>query len=113
MKMINLRNLQFLFMPSYWIMNYPYSQEVDDIINDLLKKHECKNLDKNEFTFELGKAIIWAQNRPYGFGRIDNYILSYHRPSRLTIKRLIREFSRLRKEKKDNEVKRLRKEFGL
>jgi len=93
---MDLRNLQFIFMPSYWSMNYPYNKEVDKIINELLDNHELTDLDNKLTTAKLGKATIWVENRPYASARLYGTRLENYRPSRLTIKRLLKEFYKLR-----------------
>lgn len=90
---MNLRNLQFLFKPSYWVMNYPYNKEVDLLINELLDKYEFSNLSKEGCTCQLGKATIWVSNIPYA--AITLYMdtpLQYYRPSRLTINKALDKF---------------------
>ena len=89
---MNLRNLQFLFKPSYWLMNYSYNKEVDLLINELLDKYEFSNLDENGYTCQLGKATIWVSNIPYAAFTLYDTPLEYYRPSRLTIKKALDKF---------------------
>lgn len=93
---MNLLNLQFIFKPTYWLMNYPYNKEVDKIINELLDKYEMTDLDSNRATVKLGNATIWVENRPYASGRLYNTELACYRPSRLTIKKVLERFNVLR-----------------
>ena len=96
MKMI-LNNLKFLFMPSYWVMNYPYSKEVDEIINELLDKYEFSDLDDQELTCKLGKATIWVGNIPSASIRLYGTGLEYYRPSRETIFKALNKFNSFKK----------------
>ncbi|MDE5526656.1 hypothetical protein [Elizabethkingia meningoseptica] len=84
-----LMNLQFLFKPSYWIMNYTYSIYLDKYMNNLLDKHEFELID--HYTARLGNDIIWITNRPYAC-MIPRNVIAFHgfRPSRLTIQRGIK-----------------------
>ena len=93
---MDLRNLQFLFKPSYWLMNKPFNKEVDEIVNELLDKYELTDIDNIECTCKLGKATIWIANRPYASGTLYDTDLSKFRPSRLTIKKLLKRFYKLR-----------------
>jgi hypothetical protein len=93
---MDLRNLQFLFKPSYWLMNYDYNEEVDKIVNQLLDKYELTDLCINKCTCKLGKVTIWIENRPYASGRLYGTKLDKFRPSRLTIKRLLKKFYEFR-----------------
>jgi len=101
---MNIKNLQFLFKPTYWIMNYPYNKGVDTIINDLLDKYELTNGDQDggcRYVCKLGTANIWVANIPYAFGRLEGTELEHYRPSRLTIQRLLKRFYLLKGETKD------------
>lgn len=81
---MKFKELQFLFMPHYWIMNNPYNKEVDKYFNELLDKYNFTDID--EYTATLGPAEVWLANHPYNSMVIQS-ISSSHRPSRLTIKR--------------------------
>lgn len=71
----------FLFKPSYWVMNYRYSKEWDEKINDLMNKHK---FEKNHMTANLGDTKIWVVNHPYA--SFVPYQNTYNiRPSRKTI----------------------------
>lgn len=77
-------NLQFIFMPNYWIMNEPYCKQLDQKISDLLDKEDFKYIDN--YTAKLGNLTIWIENQPYAC--MMPYQLKFTcRPSRLTIKR--------------------------
>lgn len=81
-----LLNLQFIFKPSYWLMNDDYSKELDLIINKLLDDNDF--IITSKYVAKLGKFNIWIGNRPYACMVFDSE--SYFRgkrPSRLTIKR--------------------------
>ena len=108
---MNLRNLQFLFKPRYWLMNDPYSEEVDKIVNELLDKYELTDLCSQECTAKLGKATIWVGNRPYASGSLYGTELQNFRPSRLTIQRLLKRFYKLNYEVRKEAVDKVRSEF--
>lgn len=81
---MKFKELQFLFMPHYWIMNNPYNKQVDEYLNELLDRYNFTNID--DYTANLGPAEIWITNHPYSSMTIRE-VSSSHRPSRLTIQR--------------------------
>ena len=86
-------NLQFIFKPWYWIMNCPYSKDMDIHMNELMDKYTFT--DYSAYTAYLGDNEIWVTNVPYGCmvpwnGKIDKT----GRPSRLTIQRGIRKLKK-------------------
>lgn len=91
---MDLRNLQFIFKPHYWLMNKPFSKEVDEIVIELMDKYELANC--NDFTCQLGNATIWIANRPYASGSLYGTALENYRPSRLTIKRLLDKYYKIK-----------------
>jgi hypothetical protein len=93
-----ITGLKFLFKPSYWLMNDPYSKEIDRVVSELLDKNELTDLDYMECIASLGKIQIWVGNRPYACGQLWNPIIFNCRPSRFTIERLLKRFYELRKE---------------
>jgi hypothetical protein len=107
---MDLRNLQFIFKPQYWSMNYPYNVEVDKIVNELLDNHELTDLSSQQCTAKLGKATIWVANRPYASARLHGTKLDNYRPSRLTIKRLLKKFYELRDSVSKETVRQVRNE---
>jgi hypothetical protein len=78
-------SLQFIFKPKWWIMNKPYSKEVDLIIISLLEKYNFENISESKCTAQLGKATIWIENRPYSCILLRDTCIEKYRPSRLTI----------------------------
>lgn len=111
---MDLRNLQFLFKPNYWAMNYKYNKDVDKIINDLLDKYELTGpYDENGFICMLGDAKIWVSNMPYAFGRLYNTELEYYRPSRLTIQRLVKKYNILKEKNMNEKIKKIRSDFNI
>jgi len=104
---MNLKNLQFIFMPHYWIMLKPYNKKVDKIINDLLDKYKLKK--ESNCRASLGSETIWIENYPYGFGNFYESKLDNFRPSRLTIRRIKRELDLLELEEVNNSIDNLRK----
>jgi hypothetical protein len=107
---MDLRNLQFIFKPQYWLMNYPYNVEVDKIVNELLDNHELTDLSSSQCTAKLGKATIWVENRPYASARLCGTQLEDYRPSRLTVKRLLKKFYELRDSVAKDTVRQVRNE---
>ena len=93
---MNFKNLQFLFKPSYWNMNYPYNQQIDIFINYLLDNYEIESVDVGEYTVQIGGFTIWIANIPYASCRLRDHELSNYRPSRLTIKRFVDRFYKFR-----------------
>lgn len=107
-----IKNLKFIFKPSYWLMNDSYSEEVDEIVNKLLDKYEMTIIE-NGYEVKLGNAIIWLANRPYGSGTLYETSLRNYRPSRLTIERLFKEFDKIKKSEKSERYQDLIKQFDL
>lgn len=107
---MDLRNLQFIFKPQYWSMSYPYNAEVDKIVNELLDNHKLTDLSYTKCTAKLGKATIWVENRPYASARLYGTQLENYRPSRLTIKRLLKKFYELRDSVSEETVRQVRNE---
>lgn len=100
-----LMNLQFLFKPSYWIMNYPYSMYLDKYMNYLLDNYEFESID--HYTAKLGNEVIWITNRPYACMMPHNITVSQgYRPSRLTIQKGIRKLKNTEFKMYDNLIKR-------
>lgn len=80
-------NLQFIFKPHYWGMNYRYDKSLDEIINTLLDKGEI--VDISQYTCNISGVTIWISNYPYAYGKLYGHaIFDTIRPSRLTIQRL-------------------------
>ena len=98
-------SLQFIFRPSYWRMNYPYSKEVDKIVLELLKNNDFTNYcTSTKATAYLGKAEIWVENKPYASIRLYNTCLEKYRPSRLTILKGLKKLKKLEEKEKVKEV---------
>ena len=85
-----IRSLQFMFRPRFWMMNDPFSQEWDDKLNQLMDKFEPKygkpnSIDGQIHTVSFNGNVVWIQNYPYAYA--TPYPVDI-RPSRLTILRL-------------------------
>lgn len=85
-----LVNIKFIFMPSYWIMNKPYSKKWDRELIQLMRSNDFKQakIPIGNFTHickyevQLGNKRIWVANNPYAsFISEDKSV----RPSRQTI----------------------------
>ena len=88
-----IKNIQFVFRPTYWLMNYSYSKEWDKELNTLMDEHFFTNFQT--YTTKLGDRKIWVENHPYAsFTKVT--LGPTVRPSRLTIVRAKRhlKFSR-------------------
>lgn len=81
-----IKNLQFLFRPSFWLMNHSYSELHDKKLNALMDKYPFTSI--NCYTACLGNVEVWIANYPYGVGIYG--MCRYSRPSRLTIVRMNR-----------------------
>ena len=77
-------SLQFIFKPSYWLMNYSYSKAHDLKLNELMDNNKFTNI--NYYRADLGGVEIWKTNFPYAVGIYELHGIS--RPSRLTIQRM-------------------------
>ena len=88
----NWRNLQFIFMPAYWIMVTEFDEPTDKFINLLLTNPKFSDL--NAYTVKLHGIEIWIENRPYGGVTLEES--RNFRPSRLTIKKFYKELDNYR-----------------
>lgn len=75
------KNLQFIFRPSFWIMNESYSELHDKTLNALMDKYPFTDI--GYYTAYLGNVEVWIANYPYSVGIRGQHNRS--RPSRLTI----------------------------
>ena len=80
-------------------------------VNNLLDNFEITDID--DFTCKLGEVTIWIENRPYGSGWLYNSKLTHLRPSRLTIKRLLKKVDEIVKKDKIQEIENYRNMVGL
>lgn len=87
-------SLQFIFKPSYWIMNRDYSKVMDEFMNDLFDNYTFT--DFNSYTARLSGIEIWITNRPYAcmFPYSMMHTELSCRPSRLTIQKGIRKYKK-------------------
>jgi hypothetical protein len=89
-------NLQFLFMPKFWIMNNNYNEEWDIKLNQLMDKFEpvfgrINPYDGKIYNVSFDGNSLWVQNYPYAYATPvfqDALGQIKIRPSRLTILRL-------------------------
>ena len=74
--------LYFLFHPSWWRMNYPYSRQWDEKLNAALDSGSF--YDYTTYTIKIKELTLWVGNFPYAcFCPYRHNI----RPSRKTIRR--------------------------
>lgn len=76
-------------MPDYWMMNYPYSEQWDKELNELMDKYPFRYI--SDFDAKLGAQEIWIENHPYASFRPDSRPIC---PSRMTIVRAKRKLDR-------------------
>ncbi len=84
--------LQFIFRPSFWIMNYSYNSALDE---ELKKRMDKPFTDfDGGYTAKLDGITLWVANYPYACMTIQNLkgIDDNIRPSRLTILRLYKKY---------------------
>ena len=94
-------SLQFIFRPAWWLMNYPYSKEVDSIILELLEKYDFTDYCwATKATAYLGNSEIWIENKPYASIRLYDTCLEKYRPSRLTILKALKKLKKLEQKEK-------------
>ncbi len=94
-------SLQFIFRPSYWSMNYPYSKDVDEIILELLNNNDFESYrTEAKGTAYLGNTLIWVGNKPYASITLYETCLENYRPSRLTILKALNKLKKLEKKEK-------------
>lgn len=89
-------NLQFIFKPSYWIMNEKYDKYIDELMNHLIDTYDFTEI--SDCRAKLGKIEIWIESRPYSCMMPYDKSFKY-RPSRLTIQKGIR---KLKKQMREN-----------
>lgn len=114
-----IKNLQFIFNPTYWMLNNRYSKEWDDLLNYLMDNFEPvlgkPNIFSGEiYTVKFDTFSVWISNYPYAYATPyevpfelkDKYYGNLDvRPSKLTILRLHRLINELaRKEVKNNSI---------
>lgn len=87
------KNLRFVFMPHYWLMNERYSPNWDSKLNKLLDCFEFTDIE--EFRAKLGEEVIWIANHPYASFTPYNSSMNF-RASRLTIYRAEQKLNRIR-----------------
>lgn len=61
-----LKNIKFLFMPDFWIMNKEYSKEWDKYLNELIDTGVFERI--SEYRHLIGGVDVWTSNYPYAFG---------------------------------------------
>ena len=91
-------NLQFIFKPRYWVMNYEYSPKWDKKLNELLDKHTFDKSTWDKYSVSIGDFTIWISLDTYPYASFLPFfgnVRGDFRPSRLTIrkayKKLIKE----------------------
>jgi hypothetical protein len=93
-----IKNLQFLFRPDYWLMQYEYSKEWDTLVNYFIENKEpifdkVNSIDGKIYNVSFMDVTIWIQNYPYAYGTPSPTDSRYkgnkrYRPSRLTVMKL-------------------------
>lgn len=102
-----IKNIQFLFRPKFWLMNYSFSKYWDRDLNFLIDNASPKLLRgglENDYYYIVfnDKVKVWIKNYPYAYGRVSDYSLFggtiNMRPSRLTILKLRKLENKLKEE---------------
>ena len=88
-----LKNLKFIFMPHFWLMQNEYSKRWDLELNQLMDEKSSiigyyNHLDNSYLTAKIGGSTIWIGNYPYSYGIGSMFQQPEVRPSRQTILRL-------------------------
>ena len=88
-------NLQFIFKPKYWIMNYGYSPKWDKELNELLDKHMFDKSTQDEWSVSIGNVRIWISLDTYPYASFLPFFGTQRgdfRPSKLTIRKAYKKF---------------------
>ncbi len=102
-------NIQFLFMPNYWVALGEVDHDWDERFNALMDLYEFQPIEKpfSKYFAKIGNTIVWIKNHPYKSfeeghfteGGLPNVRLSGGlRPTRLTVKRA---YKKLQQDKKN------------
>lgn len=81
-------SLKFILKPRFWLMNERYNETLDRIINKAIDENQIVIVDN--YHCRIKHLHIWIENYPYSFGTYCR-----HRPSRLTIERLMRHLCKI------------------
>ena len=76
-----INNARYIFKPRYWLMNYPYSEELDAHIRRGLLLNEVELY--SEFHCRISGVKIWIGNFPFAYATLEGW-----RASRSTIDEL-------------------------
>lgn len=88
-------NLQFIFRPRYWIMNYEYSPKWDKELNVLLDKYTFDKSTRDEWSVSINNTKVWISLDTYPYASFLPFfgiVRGEFRPSRLTIKKAYKKF---------------------
>ncbi len=77
-----------VFHPSYWLMNEPFSESWDEVLNKLLEKYAFEPCC--ERTVKLNGIRIWVANHPFASMTPYGQTMPSFRPKRRTIARAFR-----------------------
>ena len=62
-----IRNLKYIFKPSFWCMNESYCGIVDAILRDVIDNDRVVKFDNYRAITDNGLKL-WVANYPYSFG---------------------------------------------
>lgn len=84
-----IKKLRFLFMPSFWIINNPISDDWDNELNLMLDHLEISIA--NEYYCKIGGVEIWIENYPYGYAQTykNNRSVMPHRDTIVRLKNAV------------------------
>lgn len=61
-----LKSLQFIFRPSFWIVQGKYDASFDYKLRLLAKSHTFEYISHSTAVTKLGSIYVWSTNYPYG-----------------------------------------------
>jgi hypothetical protein len=107
-----VKNLQFLFRPNYWVMNYSYNETWDTVLNHLLDSHDFVIQDDDKYVATLNGFEIWVTNHPYASftpydSRLKQILRRNVRPSRLTLVRAHKMYQQSIENNQRNQMRKL------
>jgi hypothetical protein len=107
-----VKNLQFLFRPNYWDMNYSYNETWDTVLNYLLDNHAFVIQDGDRHVATLNGLEIWVANHPYASftpwdSRLTQILGRDVRPSRLTLVRAHKMYQQSIENNQRNQMRKL------
>lgn len=87
-----IKKLRFIFMPSFWIINCPISNEWDKELNAMLDATSIHHV--TEYYCKIGDSAIWIENYPYGYAQTykNNKSVMPHRDTIVRLKNAVEKY---------------------